>query len=107
MRLGRLTRTLARFLEKCLRNRRGLPGGPLPGLPRRLDRAVVHIGEVHDLEHVVTGVLEPAPQEILEEKRAEVADVRVVPDGGTAGVEGDARRRERHERLDGAGWRIE
>ena len=67
------------------------------------DGAVVHVGEVHDVQDVVAARLEPAAQEILEEERPEVADVGVVVDGGAAGVERHASRLNGRERLYPAG----
>ena len=45
------------------------------GLPRLGDDAVIHVGQVHDLEHLVPARLEPPPQQVLEEEGAEVSDV--------------------------------
>src|SRR2546426_11648625 len=64
------------------------------------------VGQVHDVEHLVARRFEVAAQQVLEQKRAEVPEVRVVPDGGAAGVERDPRGRERLERLDAAGQRV-
>ena len=85
--------------EKRLREGLRVHGQLFPRRARRLDRAVVDIGQVHDLEDLVARIFEPAPQQIFEQKRAEIADVSVVPDGGTAGVQRHARRGERCERL--------
>ena len=79
----------------------------LAGLASGLDRAVVDVGEIHDVEDVVPRLLEPAAQQVLEQECSEIADVREVPDGGTARIQRDARRRERHERLDTTSQRIE
>ena len=79
----------------------------LAGLPGGLDRPVIDVGQVHDVKDVVARAFEPAAQQILEQKGPEVADMREIPDGRTAGVERDARRRERHERLDTTGEGIE
>src|SRR3989441_9396085 len=49
---------------------------PLPRGGRRLDGAVVHVRQVHDVEDVVTRELEVAPQQVLEQERPEVADMR-------------------------------
>src|SRR6266852_9064291 len=85
--------------EKRLGERLGVRGQWFPRRARRLDRAVVDIGQVHDLKDLIARILEPAPQQIFEQKGAEIADMRVVPDGGTAGVQRYARRGERFERL--------
>src|SRR6185437_1293582 len=50
------------------------------------DDLVVDVGDVHDLEDLPTGETQGTPQEILEQKRAKVAEVRGVVDGGPAGV---------------------
>ena len=73
---------------------------------RRFDGAVVDVGEVHDVKHLVARGLEVAAQQVLEEEGPEVPEVGVVPDGRPARVERDARRREGLERLDGAGERV-
>src|SRR2546425_5820995 len=76
---------------------------PLPRGGRRLDGAVVHVRQVHDVEDVVTRELEVAPQQILEQERAEVADMGVVPHRGPAGVERDPGWDEWLERFEAAG----
>ena len=75
-------------------------------LTRRGDGPVVHVGQVHDMEDLVAAGLEPAAQKVLEEERPEIADVGVVVDGGTAGVERHPARVERLERLDFPGQRV-
>ncbi len=74
---------------------------------RRLDRAIVHIGQVHHVEHVISRKLEKPSQEVFEEKGPEVADMGVVPDGRAARVHGDPWRGKRFERFDGTGERVE
>jgi len=91
------------ILEERLHEWRRVLFEPLARGRGGLDGAVVDVGEVHDVEDVVSRVGEVAAQQIFEQKRPEVADVRVVPDRRAAGVEGDARRRERRERLDATG----
>ena len=104
--MGRLDAQVVAILEECLRERVGELDEPLAGLASRPDRAIVHVGEIHDLENLVSGLLEPAAQQIFEQERAEVADVRVVPDGRPAGVQRDARRGQRLQRLDPARERV-
>jgi hypothetical protein len=80
--------------------------GDLGDLPTLLVRApddlVVDVGQVHHLRHVVAGQAERAPQQVLEQERAEVAEVRRVVDRGAAGVERDRASVGGRERLDGA-----
>jgi hypothetical protein len=79
----------------------------LPGRGRRLDGAVIHVRQVHDVEDIVPGSLQMPPEQVLEEKSPEVSDVCVVPDRGAARVERHARRVQGLKGLDGAGERIE
>jgi hypothetical protein len=53
------------------------------------DGFVVDISEVHHAEDMVSPGFEVALEQILKEIGAEVADVGVVVDGGTAGVHAD------------------
>ena len=48
---------------------------------------VTHIGDVHHVDDVIAEQLERAAQHVGIEERPKVADVRVVVDGGAAGVE--------------------
>ena len=50
------------------------------------DDAVVHVGQVHDVLQLESSQLEEAPENVLEDKRAVVADVRIVVDRRAAGV---------------------
>src|SRR6266403_1149589 len=50
--------------EGRLREGRRMLDERLAGLARRLDRAVVHVGEIHDLKDVVADVLQPTAQQI-------------------------------------------
>ena len=73
-----------------------LPGG-LPGAPRaRLDlvlprigirREVPDVGDVHDVLHRVAVERQQPAEHVLEEVGPQVPDVRVVIDGGAAGVQ--------------------
>ena len=57
------------------------------GLVRALDGLVVDVGEVHHLGDAVAEVAQGPPQQVLEQEGAEVADVDVVVDRGSAGVD--------------------
>ncbi len=52
----------------------------------RVAREVADVGDVHHVAHLVTGVLQGPAQDVLEDERAQVADVGVVVDRETAGV---------------------
>ena len=69
-------------------------------LGRALDDLVVDVGEVHHLLDAPSPQAQHAPQQVLEEERAEVAEVRRVVDRGAARVEphGAAVRRARTAR---------
>ena len=45
-----------------------------------------HIRDVHDVDHIVAGDLEKAPQKVAEEKGSEVSNVGVVVDRRAAAV---------------------
>jgi hypothetical protein len=49
--------------------------------------SVIYVGEIHDVEDSVPAGLQPPSQQILEQEGPEIADVRVVVDGRSAGVE--------------------
>ena len=71
------------------------------GLVRAADGLVVHVGEVHHLGHAVAEVAQAAPQQVLEEEGAQVADVDVVVDRRAAGVDPQASPGiERRQRLE-------
>ncbi len=60
----------------------------LAPLGRELDDAILDVRDVHHVRDLVAAVLEVAAQHVAEGgHRAEVADVRVVPDGRAAEVE--------------------
>jgi len=50
------------------------------------DDAVIHIGEVHDVIQLETAPLQETAKNILKNKGAEIADVRIVVSGGAARV---------------------
>jgi hypothetical protein len=56
---------------------------------RAADRLVVHVGEVHHELHLVAAELQVAAQEVREEERPHVADVRRGVHRGAAGVHPD------------------
>ena len=58
-------------------------------LSRLADDPVVHVGEVHDVKHLVAARLEPAPEQVDQEEGPEIPDVGVVPDRRAAGIQGD------------------
>ena len=64
---------------------------------------VADIRDVHNVADVVAGPQQHALEDVLEDIRAEVADVGVVVDGRSAGVEADLAGRDRGERLFPAG----
>src|SRR5438067_1141194 len=49
--------------------------------------AVVDVGDVHHVRHAVATDAQVALEQVVEEVAAEVADMRVIPHRGTAGVE--------------------
>ena len=88
------------ILKKGLLVFRGEIAQRNPGRPGIADGLVVHIGQVHDLADPVTEKLERAAQQVLEHIGAEVADMRIVVDGGTAGVHADFAGPDRMKRND-------
>ena len=68
-----------------------------------LDDAVVHVGEIHDVEETIAAGAQVAAEDVLEDEGAEVADVREVVDGGAAGVHADFARMNRVERFERVG----
>jgi hypothetical protein len=48
---------------------------------------VADVGDIHDMLDAVAKQFERSTQDVCVQERAEVPDVRVVVDGGTAGVE--------------------
>ena len=111
---------------KNLGDRRGDFGDALFLFGGGLDDLVVDVGEIHHLVHFPSAQSKNASQQIAEQKRAEVAEMRGTVDGGTAGV--DANRlpiggRKRFDfagegvveaevggghwrKVDSAGWRV-
>ena len=54
---------------------------------RVADDFVIHVGDVHHVIQAVTAGSQPPPQNVDEGEGAEVANVGVAVDGGTAGVQ--------------------
>jgi hypothetical protein len=73
---------------------------------RLADDLVIHVGEVHDLLHVPAGQPEHPPQQVFEEKRAEIAEVGRVVDRGSARVHAHRLSIGGRERLDAARERV-
>src|SRR5262249_37091046 len=61
----------------------------LPGVADALDYLVLDVGYVHDMPDPVALEFQVSAKDVLEDEGSEVADVSIVPDGGTAGVEPD------------------
>ena len=76
-------------------------------LQRAPDGFVIHIGQVHDLVHVVARKFQVAVHQVLEHIGPVVAHVGEVVNGGPAGVEADAPGLDGLERLQAAGQGIE
>ena len=60
----------------------------------RVGGQVPHVGDVDDVVDLIAAVFEGAPQDILEDIGAQVADVLVVVHSRAAGVQADLGRRE-------------
>src|SRR6202011_74761 len=69
------------------------------GRRRLLDDPVVHVGDVHHLPDLVAAHPDVAAKQVVDQKGTGVADVRVVPDGGPAGVHAHLARFQRTELL--------
>jgi hypothetical protein len=67
---------------------------------------VADIGDVHHVRHVKTQKSQRARQQILEQKRAQVADVGEVVHGRPAGIQTDLAGRDRLKAFLGAGQRV-
>ena len=79
-----------------------------PASLRRVDRLVVHVGEVHDVAHRVALLIpQGAAQHIEADERPEVADVAARVDGQAARVHADGLAVGRHELFFGSGQRVE
>src|SRR6266853_495792 len=64
-----------------------------------LDDAVVHICKIHYLNDTIAPRFQIAPQNILENKRAKVSDMREIVDRGPAGVSAYLALNQRHKRF--------
>ena len=117
MTVGRATRKRLHVLEKRplvgvgerphrpqARVVRGVSGQRLLAVA---DDLVVDVGQVHARPDPVAGRLERAPEQVLEEERAQVADVDVVVDGRPAVVDRDLARHDRGHRFHAAGEGVE
>ena len=96
LRLGRRGESVGRFdaqrrqvLEKSVLEGFGEIGQGNAFLPGAADGFVVHVGQVHDALDLESAVFEMALEKIFEEVGAEIADVGVVVDGRSAGVDLD------------------
>src|SRR4029078_3450998 len=54
-----------------------------------VDNFVIHIGDVNDLANLVSALAQESAQRIHDHIGAEVADVAVVVNGGSAGIHAD------------------
>ena len=88
-RLGGLDAQRGQILEERLLEGRGELRERDPGLAAAADRLVVHVGEVHHALDRIAARFEMTLEQVLENVRAEIADVRVAVDGRPAGVEFD------------------
>ena len=68
--------------------------------PRRLDDAVVDVGNVHHLHHAVALGMQEAAQNILKHERAKIADMREGVDRRAARVDAHFARMNGLQRLD-------
>ena len=67
---------------------------------------VADVGDVHDLGHLAAEVFQRPAEHVGEDVGAEVPDVRVLVDGGTAGVDPDAPRFQWRELFFAAAQRV-
>ncbi len=78
-----------------------------PGRPRRFDRLIIHIREVHDETHTESAPFEVSVDKIVEQERAEIADVRRTVQGGPTPVDPDPSGVHRYKGFDLPGERVE
>ena len=71
------------------------------------DGLVVHIGEVHNLRDFGAVVFERAFEDVLKQISAEIADVREIVDGRSAGVHADIGAVDRFELLNASAESVE
>jgi hypothetical protein len=67
---------------------------------------VAHVGDVHHVRHFIAEEAEGAGQDVVEDVGSEVADVRVIVDGGPAAVETRLAGADRREVLELAAERV-
>src|SRR5687768_17336648 len=96
------------FKESLFERRHKFPQGRA-GFADALDDLVLDVGDVHHVSHLVTTELEITPDEIGEDKGAEIADMPEVINRRPAAIHPDflAIRIQRHKLLDGAGKGVE
>ena len=96
-------------VEKGLFKFAGVFTERLAGLINAADDLVLDISDIHHVADVEAAKGEVAPDNVGEDKRAEVPDVRVVVHGRAAAVEPDffTVGIQRHERFDRAGEGVE
>src|SRR5207253_9559109 len=70
------------------------------GIRRFLDDAVLDIGQIHHLRHLVTLLSQHAPKQILEEERSKIPDVSKIVHRRAAGVHPNVTRLERSKLFD-------
>ena len=70
------------------------------------DDAVVHVGDIHHLQHLEAARMQESAQDVLEHEGAEISDVREGVDRGAAGVHADLAGMKRHERFLAAAERV-
>ena len=75
----------------------------LPGLNRRFDDLVLHVGDVHDVLQDIAAPAQVASQDVLEGEGSQVADVDVVVNGRPAGVHAHRIRVERAKFFETSG----
>ena len=92
-------------LEKRLLERRGELGQRDASLAAAPDRFVVHVGEVHHAMDVIAARFEVPLEQVFEDVRAEVADVRVAVNGRPAGIDLDGVARSWSSGANSSSWR--
>src|SRR5438105_5319157 len=86
---------------------RGVTDDVLPSGVGIADDFVLDVGDVHDLAHAQSAVLEIAPQHVAPDEGAVVSDVEMAVDGRTAGIHPHLARDDRNECFLFAGQGVE